>query len=197
MVALVTEELDLSGILASYQGEKGQPPYHPAMMLALLLYSYAVGIYSSRRIARACMERVDFMVIVALQAPGLRTVSEIRRRDLVARRCSINLGWNLSDEIDERAKSDFLGETSALLFPVNWPEAVAEQLANHRLWHWAMRRSCLCRQINEMDQRQDVDGVVVPELQVNDARRHSLLGRYLPIELLKPPINRDDRGSWS
>ena len=29
-VALVTEELDLSGILASYQGEKGQPPYHPA-----------------------------------------------------------------------------------------------------------------------------------------------------------------------
>jgi len=165
VVALVTEELDLSGILASYQGEKGQPPYHPAMMLALLLYSYAVGIYSSRRIARACMERVDFMVIVALQAPGLRTVSEIRRRDLVARRCSINLGWNLSDEIDERAKSDFLGETSALLFPVNWPEAVAEQLANHRLWHWAMRRSCLCRQINEMDQRQDVDGVVVPELQ--------------------------------
>ena len=100
-------------------------------------------------------------------------------------------------EVDERAKSGFLGETSALLFPVNWPEAVAEQLANHRLWHWAMRRSCLCRQINEMDQRQDVDGVVVPELQVNDARRHSLLGRYLPIELLKPPINRDDRGSWS
>ena len=72
MVALVTEELDLSGILASYQGEKGQPPYHPAMMLALLLYSYAVGIYSSRRIARACMERVDFMAIVALQAPDCR-----------------------------------------------------------------------------------------------------------------------------
>jgi hypothetical protein len=57
VVALVTEELDLSAILASYKGEKGQPPYHPAMMVALLLYAYAVGIYSSRRIAKACIER--------------------------------------------------------------------------------------------------------------------------------------------
>jgi hypothetical protein len=39
VVALVTEELDLSAILASYQGEKGQPPYHPAMMVALLMRS--------------------------------------------------------------------------------------------------------------------------------------------------------------
>jgi hypothetical protein len=38
IVALVTEELDLSAIMASYKGEKGQPPYHPAMMVALLLY---------------------------------------------------------------------------------------------------------------------------------------------------------------
>ena len=50
------------------------PPYHPAMMVALLLYSYAVGLYSSRRIAKACMERVDFMAIVALQAPDFRTI---------------------------------------------------------------------------------------------------------------------------
>jgi transposase len=76
VVALVTEELDLSAILASYQGEKGQPPYHPAMMVALLLYAYAVGIYSSRRIA-TCAERVDFMAIV-------RTISEFRRRHLAA-----------------------------------------------------------------------------------------------------------------
>jgi hypothetical protein len=40
------------------------------MMVALLLYGYAVGLYSSRRIAKACMERVDFMAIVALQAPA-------------------------------------------------------------------------------------------------------------------------------
>jgi transposase len=84
VVALVTEELDLSNILASYKGEKGQPPYHPAMMVSLLLYAYAVGIYSSRRIAKACVERVDFMAIVALDAPDFRTISEFRRRHLAA-----------------------------------------------------------------------------------------------------------------
>jgi len=84
VVALVTEELDLSAVLASYKGEKGQPPYHPAMMVALLLYSYAVGVYSSRRIAKACVERVDFMAIVALDPPDFRTISEFRRRHLAA-----------------------------------------------------------------------------------------------------------------
>jgi transposase len=84
IVALVSEELDLSPILASYKGEKGQPPYHPAMMVALLLYGYAVGVYSSRRIAKACAERVDFMAVVALDAPDFRTVSEFRRRHLAA-----------------------------------------------------------------------------------------------------------------
>jgi transposase len=84
VVALVTDELDLSAIMASYRGEKGQPPYHPAMMVALLLYAYAVGIYSSRRIAKACVERVDFMAIVALDAPDFRTISEFRRRHLAA-----------------------------------------------------------------------------------------------------------------
>ena len=83
-MTLVTEELDLSAIMASYKGEKGQPPYHPAMMVALLLYAYAVGIYSSRRIAKACSERVDFMAIVALDGPDFRTISEFRRRHLAA-----------------------------------------------------------------------------------------------------------------
>jgi transposase len=82
VVTLVTEELDLSALMASYKGEKGQPPYHPAMMVSLLLYAYAVGIYSSRKITKACVERVDFMAIVALQAPDFHTVSEFRRRHL-------------------------------------------------------------------------------------------------------------------
>jgi transposase len=84
VVTLVTEELDLSAIMASYKGEKGQPPYHPAMMVSLLLYAYAVGIYSSRKIAKGCVERVDFMAIVALQGPDFHTVSEFRRRHLAA-----------------------------------------------------------------------------------------------------------------
>jgi transposase len=84
VVGLVRDELDLSAIYAGYAGEKGQPPYHPAMMTALLLYGYAVGVYASRRLARACCERVDFMAIVALDAPDFRTVSDFRKRHLKA-----------------------------------------------------------------------------------------------------------------
>ena len=54
------------------------------MMTALLLYFYCCGIYSSRRISKACRERVDFMSIVALDAPDFRTLSEFRRRHLRA-----------------------------------------------------------------------------------------------------------------
>src|ERR1700757_1244926 len=84
VVSLVSEQLDLAEITASYTGAKGQPPFHPAMMVALLLYAYCCGIYSSRRIAKACRERVDFMSIVALDPPDLRTISDFRKRHLKA-----------------------------------------------------------------------------------------------------------------
>jgi len=84
VVSLVRDELDLSAIYASYAGEKGQPPYHPAMMTALLLYGYSVGVYSSRRLAKACVERVDVMAITALAGPDFRTVSDFRKRHLQA-----------------------------------------------------------------------------------------------------------------
>lgn len=80
----VREWLDLSAILASYTEERGYPPYHPAMMTALLLYSYTQGIYSSRRMARGCEERVDFMAVTALQKPDFRTISDFRKRHLEA-----------------------------------------------------------------------------------------------------------------
>jgi len=80
VVNLAAEELDLTDIMASYSGEKGQPPFHPAMMVALLLYAYCCGIYSSRRIAKACRERVDFMSIVAFDPPDFRTICEFRKR---------------------------------------------------------------------------------------------------------------------
>ena len=80
----VREGLDLSAILAAYGEERGYPPYHPAMMTALLLYAYSRGVYSSRRIARACEERVDFMAVTGLNRPDFRTISEFRRRHLAA-----------------------------------------------------------------------------------------------------------------
>jgi len=80
----VREELDLSAILDAYEEERGYPPYHPVMMTALLLYGYCQGIYSSRRIARACEERVDFMAVTAMQRPDFRTISDFRKRHLGA-----------------------------------------------------------------------------------------------------------------
>jgi len=79
---VVKDELDLAEILACYSSEKGQPPFHPVMMTALLLYAYCRGIYSSRRIAKACHERVDFMSIVGLDPPDFRTISDFRKRHL-------------------------------------------------------------------------------------------------------------------
>jgi transposase len=84
IVALVTESLDLSAIAASYTSGLGQPPFDPRMMTALLLNGYASGIYSSRRIAKASIERADFMMIVAGDPPDFRTISDFRKRHLGA-----------------------------------------------------------------------------------------------------------------
>jgi transposase len=84
IVALVREELDLSAIAGSYTSGLGQPPFDPRLMTALLLHGYASGIYSSRRIAKAAVERADFMMIVAGDPPDFRTISEFRRRHLQA-----------------------------------------------------------------------------------------------------------------
>jgi transposase len=81
---LVREQLDLSSIYATYSTLRGHPPYDPRMMVALLLYGYSRGVYSSRRLARACEERVDFMAVCGLQQPDFRTISEFRRRHLDA-----------------------------------------------------------------------------------------------------------------
>jgi transposase len=87
IVALVRESLDLGEISGSYTSPLGQPPFDPWMMTALVLHAYASGVYSSRRIAKACRERADFMMIVALDAPDFRTISDFRKRHLQALAC--------------------------------------------------------------------------------------------------------------
>jgi transposase len=81
---MVRDSLDLSAILKTYTEDRGFPPYDPVMMTALLLYAYCQGHYASRRIAKACEERVDFMAVTARQAPDFRTVSDFRKRHLTA-----------------------------------------------------------------------------------------------------------------
>jgi transposase len=62
---VVVESIDLSAIYASHRSDRGHPPYDPRLMVALLIYCYSQGIYSSRRISRACEERLDVMAVTA------------------------------------------------------------------------------------------------------------------------------------
>ena len=59
-VSDVVDELDLSSIESAYDEERGYPPYDPRMMTKLLLYGYATGTYSSRRIAGKLTDSVAF-----------------------------------------------------------------------------------------------------------------------------------------
>ena len=79
MLDLVTQ-LDLSRIYAHYEREeRGFPPHHPQMMMALLLYGYCVGVPSSRKIERKTHEDVAFRVIAGDQHPDHTCISEFRR----------------------------------------------------------------------------------------------------------------------
>src|ERR1700730_13821127 len=84
IVELVRESLDLQEITGSYVSGLGQPPFDPRMMVALLLHGYASGLYSSRRIAKGCRAQNDFVMIVALDPPDFRTISDFRKRHLKA-----------------------------------------------------------------------------------------------------------------
>jgi transposase len=79
---LVRDQLNLDSILKSYNEERGYPPYHPVMMVALLLYSYSQAVYSSRRMAKACRERMDYVVLTGRQEPDFRTIALFRSRHL-------------------------------------------------------------------------------------------------------------------
>ena len=72
--------LDLTPIFAHYERElRGQPPFHPRMMVALLLYCYATGTRSSRKIMRRCHVDVACRVVVGQDIPDFRTISDFRR----------------------------------------------------------------------------------------------------------------------
>lgn len=82
---LVVESLDLSSVYAAYHPTMGKPAHNPEMMLSLLLYSYCRGVFSSRRIAQACVERLDYKAILGnAVVPDFRRIGEFRSRHLDA-----------------------------------------------------------------------------------------------------------------
>ncbi len=79
----VVQTMDLSPITRKYEKEdRGAPPYHPRMMVTLLLYSYCVGVYSSRRIQKRCERDAAYRVIVGDDVPDFRTISDFRKLHL-------------------------------------------------------------------------------------------------------------------
>jgi transposase len=81
----VVDHLDLSAIYAPYEMQlRGGPPYDPRMMTCLLLYSYSVGVFSSRKIATACERNLAFLAIVGDTRPDFRTISDFRKIHLDA-----------------------------------------------------------------------------------------------------------------
>lgn len=81
----LVKELDLGRIYAHYERDlRGFPPYHPQMMVALLLYGYCVGVPSSRKIERKTYEDVAFRVIAGEGHPDHSRINEFRRVHLEA-----------------------------------------------------------------------------------------------------------------
>lgn len=88
-VSDLIDHLDESGRLeafyASYREDGwGHPAYHPVMLVKVLVYGYAIGVRSSRKLARALETHVAFRYLAANQQPDFRTISDFRKQHLEA-----------------------------------------------------------------------------------------------------------------
>jgi transposase len=80
-VVEIVEQLDLRSLKESYAG-RGSQPYNPEMLLALLFYGYATGVFSSRKLERSTYDSVAFRFIAANAHPDHDTIATFRRRFL-------------------------------------------------------------------------------------------------------------------
>ena len=77
----IVDQLDLSALTRQYRGA-GSAAYHPTVMLGLLIYGYATGVYSSRRIEAATYESIAFRYIAANEQPDHDSLCTFRKRFL-------------------------------------------------------------------------------------------------------------------
>src|SRR5277367_6324894 len=80
-VVEVIDGLDLSAMSKSYRGS-GSASYHPALLLGIVVYGYATGVFSSRKLERATYDSVAFRFIAANEHPDHDTIAAFRRRFL-------------------------------------------------------------------------------------------------------------------
>ena len=77
-VVEIVEQLDLSEITSRYGGSGGRRAYHPVMMVALLFYGYATGVFSSRKLEQATYDSVAFRYITGDEHPDHDTIANFR-----------------------------------------------------------------------------------------------------------------------
>ena len=77
----VIDGLDLGGMIGAYRGS-GSAAHHPRMLLGVLIYGYATGVFSSRKLERATYDSVAFRYIAANDHPDHDTIATFRRRFL-------------------------------------------------------------------------------------------------------------------
>lgn len=79
------DQMDLSALHERYEGDgrRGQP-YHPTMLVKVLIYGYATGVFSSRKIARKLVEDIALRVLAAGNEPDFRTINRFRQQNLQA-----------------------------------------------------------------------------------------------------------------
>ena len=85
----VVAGLDLRAMTGSYRGS-GEASYHPQLLLGLLIYGYATGVFSSRKLERATYDSVAFRFIAANEHPGCGATIRMRasvNQDESCRRC--------------------------------------------------------------------------------------------------------------
>ena len=80
-VVEVIDQLNLSAMVKAYRGS-GSASYHPSVLLGLLVYGYATGVFSSRKLERATYDSVAFRFIAANDHPDHDTIATFRRRFL-------------------------------------------------------------------------------------------------------------------
>ena len=77
----IVDQLDLSHLSAVYSG-RGSKPFHPAMLVSLLFYGYATGVFSSRKLEKASYDSIAFRYICANTNPDHDTINSFRKRFL-------------------------------------------------------------------------------------------------------------------
>ncbi len=82
LVLTIVSSLNIDKIISKFSNI-GQKAYSPKILISILFYGYSVGIRSSRKLSKACEERLDFMYLTQKLCPSHKTISEFRRENFV------------------------------------------------------------------------------------------------------------------